>query len=312
MQRVHVVDSHTEGEPTRLVVSGGPELGPGPLREQRARFDRQHGEFRRAVVTEPRAAPSVVGALLLPPDDPGHRAGLIFFNNRGTLGMCGHGTIGAAVSLHHLGRLPVGPLVLDTPVGSVRAELHDRQSVSFLNVPARRSRADVAIDVPGQGRVTGDVAWGGNWFFLTDAGDRRLDAAEAPALLAYTTSVRAALARAGVTGDDGAPIDHIELMGPPRDPGHDARNFVLCPGGSYDRSPCGTGTSARLACLHAAGALAVGEVWRQEGILGGVFEGRLVVDAGVLRPEIRGSAHVTGEGDLLLEEHDPYRYGVPE
>lgn len=303
--RVHYVDSHTEGEPTRVLLGGGPDLGAGTVAELRDRLRDRHDGLRRLAIDAPRGSPELVGALLLPPIDPNvHR--VIFFNNAGYLGMCGHGTIGVLVTLAHLGMIDrSGVHRIDTPVGPVHATLHGPNEVSFSNVPSYRYRADVAVEVPGHGTVVGDVAWGGNWFFLVDVGDEELAAEAIPALTERTRALRRALDAQGITGEDGAPIDHIELFGPPRRSDADSRNFVLCPGGEYDRSPCGTGTSAKVACLYADGKLAEGVPWRQESILGTLFEARVEIDHGAVVPRIRGSAYVTGEGDLIVDPGDP-------
>ncbi|MGC2359068.1 MAG: proline racemase family protein [Thermoplasmata archaeon] len=310
-RRIHVIDSHTEGEPTRVVVRGGPDLGDGPLASRRELFRRSHDEFRRAVVNEPRGSEPMVGALLCAPHDPGNSAGVVFFDNAGYLGMCGHGTIGLVVTLRHLGRLPPGRNTIETPVGPVLTELLGPDRVTFWNVPSFRARANVAVDVPGFGQVLGDVAWGGNWFFLTDRCPTDLRVRNARELTEYCRAIKGALARDGITGGDGKRIDHIELSGPPERSENQSRNFVLCPGEAYDRSPCGTGTSAKIACLVADGQLKEGEVWRQEGILGGVFEGTAAPSPGGIRPCITGAAHITGEADLILDAQDPYCYGVP-
>lgn len=306
---VHVVDSHTGGEPTRLVVEGGPDLGAGTLAERRARFDAGCADWRDAVLREPRGHAAMVGALLLPPDHPDASAGVLFFNDVGSLGMCGHGTIGLLVTLHHLARVGLGAHRLDTPVGPVTATLHDARTVEIANVPAYRYRHDVALDVPGIGRVVGDVAWGGNWFFLVHGArvDLHLDRVEA--LTAEAKAIRAALDAAGVTGADGAAIDHVEIVGPT--PSADARGFVLCPGGAYDRSPCGTGTSAHLACLHADGRLAVGRRWRQESVVGSAFDAWIDrVDGDGVHVRLRGQAYVTATAVLRFDPHDPFRFGL--
>jgi 4-hydroxyproline epimerase len=308
--RVDVVDSHTGGEPTRVVIAGGPELGAGSVAERAARFRAEHDRFRSAVVNEPRGSDVLVGALLVPPSDPACAAGVIFFNNVGTLGMCGHGAIGVAVVLAHLGRLRPGAHRLETPVGVVTATLLPSGEVEVENVPSFRRAKAVGIDLDDGTRVQGDVAWGGNWFFLVDAPDLDLTVANAAALAARAGSIRRALGRGGVRGDVGAEIDHVELFGPPRDPRNRSRNFVLCPGGAYDRSPCGTGTSAKLACLLEDGKLREGEPWRQESVTGSVFEGRVVRRGADLIPTIRGSAHVTAEARLLLDPADPFVHGI--
>ncbi|MBV6424964.1 MAG: 4-hydroxyproline 2-epimerase [Steroidobacteraceae bacterium] len=299
---IHVVDSHTGGEPTRLVIDGGPVL-TGPLAERVARLREHHDHFRSAVVNEPRGSDVLVGALLTTPADPGCAAGVIFFNNVGYLGMCGHGTIGTVVTLAWLGRLAPGEHRIDTPVGVVTTTLHDANTVSVRNVPAYRHAHGVRVDVEGHGTVTGDVAWGGNWFFLCEDHGCPLALANAAALAGFCERVRQALAQAGITGADGATIDHVELS-------DEARNFVLCPGGAYDRSPCGTGTSAKIACLAAEGRLAPGETWRQTSITGSVFEARYERAGERIIPTITGQAWVTAESMLVLDPADPLVHGI--
>ena len=313
MQRVQVIDSHTGGEPTRVVISGGPDLGSGSLADRREAFRAVFDRFRSAVVNEPRGSDVVVGALLVEPAEPGCVAGAIFFNNVGPLGMCGHGTIGLAVTLAHLGKIGPGSYRLDTPVGVVGFEYHGGARVSVSNVPSYRLATGVTVDVEGVGPVAGDVAWGGNWFFLTGAGGMGLTVPLAGMLTDRATRIKEALARSGITGADGAEIDHVELFGPPLDDSSHARNFVLCPGNAYDRSPCGTGTSAKLACLAADGKLPPGTTWRQESVLGTVFEGRYELapgGGGRILPTITGEAYLTAESTLLFDPADPFRDGV--
>ncbi len=307
---MHTVDSHTAGEPTRVVVDGGPHLGDGPLHERRERFRTGHDDLRAAIVSEPRGSEVVVGALLVEPVDPRSTAGVIFFNDVGYLGMCGHGTIGVVATLAHLGRIGPGAHAIETPVGTVDTRLYADGSVSVRNVLSYRYAEGVRVDVPHYGTLHGDIAWGGNWFFIVADHGRTLSLAHRDELVALTTATRAALASAGITGADGAYIDHIELVGPAASAENSARNFVLCPGASFDRSPCGTGTSAKLACLHAAGALAPGDVWRQEGILDTVFEGSVEVAAGGVIPTITGRAWITAESRLLFDATDPFRNGI--
>jgi len=310
MQRIAVIDSHTGGEPTRVVVSGGPDLGGGLLAERRMRFRERHDLFRSAVVNEPRGSEVLVGALLCPPTDPRCVAGVIFFNNVDVLHMCGHGTIGVAVTLGHLGRIGPGTHRLETPVGIVGFEYDGAHSVTLENIPSYRHRAGVTVQLDAAAAVTGDVAWGGNWFFLVDQHDQVLELDHVEQLTAFTWRIRQALARQGITGADGQEIDHVELFGPPRDPRNHGRNFVLCPGKAYDRSPCGTGTSAKLACLFADGKLREGEPYRQESIVGSVFEGSVRVENGKIVPRITGQAYVTAEATLLLDDADPFAHGI--
>jgi 4-hydroxyproline epimerase len=310
VQRIRVIDSHTGGEPTRVVVAGGPDLGAGSMAVRRARFRERHDAFRSAVVNEPRGSDVLVGGLLCEPADPTCVAGVIFFNNVGYLGMCGHGTIGVAVTLAHLGRIRPGSHRLETPVGVVAFDYGGGNTVTVENVPSYRHAAGVSVPVEGVGPVTGDVAWGGNWFFLVGGHGQGLELANVERLTDYAWRVRQALARHGITGAGGQEIDHVELFGPPRDPSAHGRNFVLCPGKAYDRSPCGTGTSARLACLYADGRLREGEVWRQEGIVGSVFEGSVRVEQGRVIPRITGAAYVNAEATLILDPNDPLCMGV--
>ncbi|HWG20319.1 MAG TPA: proline racemase family protein [Terracidiphilus sp.] len=308
--RITVIDSHTAGEPTRCVMAGGPGLGEGSLMERLEALRGRYDHLRRAILCEPRGSDVVVGAWILPADDPACAAAVIYFNNAGYLGMCGHGSIGAAVTLAHLGQIAPGRHRLQTPVGTVTVDLESAHTATVENVPAYRHAADVRVHVPGHGELSGDVAWGGNWFFLMKDHPFDLRLEQVDRLTDFTWAVRQALQAGGVTGADTAEIDHIELFSPPRDPANHSRNFVLCPGKAYDRSPCGTGTSAKMACLVADGKLAPGEVWRQEGILGTVFEGRVRMENGAVIPSITGSAYVTAESTLLFDPADPFRDGI--
>jgi 4-hydroxyproline epimerase len=310
MEKIRVIDSHTEGEPTRVIIEGGPDLGRGSLADRRERFRQQFDHYRSAVVNEPRGSDPVVGALLVPPIDSSSAAAVIFFNNVGYLGMCGHGTIGVVATLAYLGRLKAGVHRIETPVGVVSAELHGPGDVSVSNVPSYRLKKNVAVDVDGYGRVTGDVAWGGNWFFLVNDSGEELDLIRVEHLTELTWAIRQSLERNQITGSDGAVIDHVELFGPPRRPDADSRNFVLCPGKAYDRSPCGTGTSAKMACLYEDGKLAEGRLWRQESIVGSLFEGQVKIVDNAIRPTIRGSAYINAEAMLLLDDCDPFRWGI--
>ena len=307
---IKVVDSHTGGEPTRVVVEGGPDLGSGPLPGRVKRFRDEFDAFRSAVVNEPRGSDVLVGALLCPPTDPSCAAGVIFFNNVGYLGMCGHGTIGLLVTLAHLGRVGPGTHRIETPVGVVSARLHGSGEVTVRNVASDRAAKDVAVEVEGFGVVRGDVAWGGNWFYLIYEHPFKIELANLDALNEFTWKVRRALAAQGVTGRNGLEIDHVELFGPPTAPGAQSKNFVLCPGKAYDRSPCGTGTSAKLACLVADGKLRPGETYRQESLIGSVFEGSVEIVDGAIYPSITGSAFVNAEATLILDERDPFRTGI--
>ena len=309
IRKVGVIDSHTGGEPTRVIVSGAPNLMGETIAEKLADFRDNHDDFRHATINEPRGSDILVGALLLPPTTRTAVVGVIFFNNVGTLGMCGHGLIGLMRTLAYLDLVAPGVHSVETPVGTVRATLHTDGSVSVRNVPAYRHAKGVQVTIENSDQskrvITGDVAWGGNWFFLVTSGvSEPLELTNVETLTDLTWKIREALTAQGITGKDGAEIDHIELFAPSKQAGVNSKNFVLCPGKAYDRSPCGTGTSAKLACLYADGKLAPGELWRQESITESIFEGSIEVLNGEVIPTIRGTAFLTAETTLLFEEED--------
>lgn len=308
MKQIRIIDSHTGGEPTRLVLEGFPELGTGNMRERLDILRSEHDHWRKACILEPRGHDVLVGALLCEPVTPEATCGIIFFNNTGYLGMCGHGTIGVIASLAHLGRITPGKHLIDTPVGQVEATLHDDGDVSFRNVLAYRHRQSVPLDIPGHGQIHGDIAWGGNWFFLISDHGQRLAFDNVEALTEYTWLVRQALEANSITGKDGGIIDHIELFAD--DPRVDSRNFVLCPGKEYDRSPCGTGTCAKLACLAGDDKLAPQQTWRQASITGSEFEAHYELEDGAIRPFIRGRAYLSADTTLLIDEDDPFAWGI--
>ncbi|QJR15345.1 proline racemase family protein [Usitatibacter palustris] len=304
MNTLRVIDSHTGGEPTRVVVEGGPDLGTGSLKERVEVFRAKHDRYRRAVANEPRASDVVVGALLTEPVDKTCAAGVIYFNNAGYLGMCGHGTIGLVATLAHMKRIGPGEHRIETPVGVVTATLHADGSVSVENVPSYRADTKT-FEVPGLGKVKGDIAWGGNWFLLIGEHGQDIDLANVDRLTDFSWRARQA------ANEQGFPkVDHVELFGPATMPGANARNFVLCPGKAYDRSPCGTGTSAKLACLAADGKLAEGAEWVQESLIGSIFRGKYRRAGDKIIPTITGSAWVNGEANLILDERDPYCWGI--
>jgi len=304
---IRIIDSHTGGEPTRLVLEGGPQLGEGPLAQRLSRFREQHDRYRRAIVNEPRGSDTIVGALLCRPHRPDCQAGVIFFNNVGYLGMCGHGTIGLVASLAAMGRCQPGPIRIDTPVGPVDARLHEDGRIDVANVTSFRKARQTAVSLAGSGEIRGDVAWGGNWFFLTEAHPLEIALDNLESLTSFAARLRRAV------NEQGFPqVDHVELFGPASGDAS-SRNFVLCPGGAYDRSPCGTGTSAKLACLAADGKLAEGEPWVQQSLIGSTFTARYRWQdrgKGEILPTITGTAHVTAESVLRLDPEDPFCWGI--
>jgi 4-hydroxyproline epimerase len=308
MKRIHVIDSHTGGEPTRLVMKGFAQLPGRTMAEKRDALRDHHDQWRRACLLEPRGNDVLVGALYCEPVSPDATCGVIFFNNAGYLGMCGHGTIGLVNSLHYLGHIAPGVHKIDTPVGSVDATLHEDGTVTLRNVPAYRYRKQVPVDVPGHGRVFGDIAWGGNWFYLVSDHGKALQLDNVEALTEYTWAMLKALEAQGVHGEGGALIDHVELFAD--DEHADSRNFVMCPGKAYDRSACGTGTSAKLACLAADGKLAAGERWVQASITGSQFVGSYEWEGERIRPFITGQAFMTADSTLLIDEQDPFAWGI--
>lgn len=309
MNSIRIIDSHTGGEPTRLVMEGGPNLGEGALTERVQRFREQFDHFRSAIVSEPRGSDVLVGALLCKPHRADCQFGIIFFNNVGYLGMCGHGTIGVVESLAHAGVLRAGSVKIDTPVGVVDARLREDGQVDVTNVPSYRHARRVKLDLPNvREQVTGDVAWGGNWFFLVEDPQQRIALDNLDLLTQTSWHVRQAANAQGYPE-----VDHVELFGPPATPDAHSRNFVLCPGKAYDRSPCGTGTCAKVACLAADNKLAEGEPWIQESIVGSRFTVRYFwIDRakGIIAPTITGAAHVTGEATLRLDPADPFCWGI--
>ena len=308
-ERLQIVDSHTEGEPTRTVVAGFPLLTGNTMAERRDSFRRDYDHLRRGIVTEPRGHDAVVGALLTEPVNPGSDAGVIFFNDVGYLGMCGHGTIGVAETLRYLGRTTGDVVTLDTPVGTVRAYFEADRMIRIDNIASRRLEKGRVVEVgarpPGfPAQIEGDLAYGGNGFYIAPIPGELMQRDRLDDLLAYSMSVRDAL---GPVTIDGVLIDHVELYAP-QDGG--AKNFVLCPGRAYDRSPCGTGTSAKVACLAEDGKLGEGELWRQESLTGGVFLASYRREQGQIMPIIRGRAFVTAEITPIFDVDDPFRYGL--
>ncbi len=313
LRRLQVIDSHTGGEPTRVVVGGAPEFAGRTPSEIRELLQSDHDWVRSACILEPRGHEAIVGAYLSEPTLDDCVAGVLFFNNAGYLNGCVHGTIGLAVTLAHLGRIGSGVHKVEAPTGVLSIEVTGPGEVTVQNVRSYRYQKNVSVHVPGYGEVLGDIAWGGNWFFLVEAGTHiDINITNLDKLTQFSEAIRDSLVKAGITGEDGGEIDHIEVFGPPMNPAQaDSKNFVLCPGGAYDRSPCGTGTSAKLACLHADGKLRPGEIWRQAGILDTVFVGSIEESAkGGIFPTIKGSAFITAESELIIDDADPFQHGI--
>lgn len=328
MERILIVDSHTGGEPTRVVVESPIKLNGETMAERAQHFKSQFDNYRQAIVCEPRGSDIVVGALLCPPVNPGSVAGVIFFNNVSTLGMCGHGLIGVAVVLRYLKRVELGRYAIDTPVGTVHFELLDENRVAIENVPSYRWKEKQVVEIfPGTSAaqtIHGDIAWGGNWFFICDDHGLPVNLDNLSQLNSVSLEIRKQLDRLEITGQGGQLIDHVELIGPGTPGRADAKNFVLCPGAAYDRSPCGTGTSAKLACMAADGKLAPGQVHRQESIVGSVFTGSYQLaserasdptsdsagDSPRILPTLIGSAFVNSRAELLLDPNDPFCWGL--
>lgn len=311
MQGIHVIDSHTGGEPTRVVTAGIPDLGNGSILDKSNILREKYDWFRSAIANEPRGHEAMVGALLLPPDHASSVCGVVFFNNHSTLHMCIHGTIGLAVTLAHMGKISCGEHAIDTPVGTIKILLESNNTVSVTNVPSYRYAKNITVSVDGYGDITGDIAWGGNWFFLINEQGPDVHAKNLQALTHFTSAVKNALHANHINGKDAAEIDHIETFSNKFITATaDSKNFVLCPGNAYDRSPCGTGTSAKLACLAAAGVLREGELWKQSGILDSIFQGSYTrLDEEKISPTVKGQAWITGESHYILDDTDPMRFG---
>jgi len=309
-QSIEVIDSHTGGEPTRIVLSGWPQPSGNTMAERRDHMRRHHDRLRSAVVCEPRGHDAIVGGLLTPAVHPDSDAGIVFFNDVGYLGMCGHGLIGLVETLRFLERISGSRVRIDTPVGTVSAEIGEDGKITITNVPSYLYARDVRVDVPGLGTIQGDVAWGGNWFFLVTADMGELRLSNLDDLMARSKAIRRALENAGITGENGAKVDHVEFYGPPDAPRANSRNFVLCPGNAYDRSCCGTGTSAKMAVLHARGKLEPGRVWVQESVTGSIFEGWLEKKGDALVPHIRSGAHVVARARLFFDPRDEFCWGI--
>ena len=306
MSTFRVIDSHTGGEPTRTIVSGGPRLVGVSVSEQLADMRANHDAYRRSIVNEPRGSEVMVGALLTPAHDANHLCGIVFFNNVGYLGMCGHGTIGVVATLAYLGQIEVGVHRFETVAGTVIATLHPDYRVTIENVPSYRLHADFELQVDGVGVLHADIAYAGNWFCLVKAPSPNDLDRPVSELLELSSRILEACRR------QFPEVDHVEIFGPAKTSSGNSRSFVLCPGGMYDRSPCGTGTSAKLACLAADEKLAEGEVWVQESIIGSTFQGSfrwIDRQRGHVVPSITGRAFVNADVQVIIDDQDPFAWG---
>jgi len=349
---IEVLDYHTAGEPFRIVVSGYPELAGNTILERRRSALAQHDHLRKMLMWEPRGHADMYGGILVPPDHDEAQVGVLFMHNEGYSTMCGHGTIALATALIESGAIAATgtatTIGIDAPCGLVRAvahvhadELSDARSanrtprvheVTFENVPSFAAALDVALDVPGYGSLTVDVGYGGAFYALIDAAQLGIEmraenaAALAAAGRAITNAGRAAL-RSGGKLATALGVSHPEeedlsflygtiISGPPEDAAHHSRNLCLFAEGEVDRSPTGSGVSARLAVLHARGDVQTGQEIAIESILGreSVFYGRVArtetwAGRDAVIPEVRGSAHMTGSARFVLDENDPIGRG---
>jgi 4-hydroxyproline epimerase len=278
---IKIIDSHTGGEPTRMVYAGFPELTGQTVADKMQDFRSNYDHLRRGIILEPRGNDVMVGALLCLPS-----------NDKAVTGV------------------QVGEHWIETPVGMVKAVLDEDHKVSVINVPSYRYQTNIPLTVPDLGLIHGDIAWGGNWFFLVEDHNQKIEHTNVKHLTNVCTNIKKSLQVNGITGKDGQEIDHIELFAPSLS-GANSKSFVLCPGEAYDRSPCGTGTSAKIASLAADNKLAPGDTWQQESVIGSVFEASYSVDDnGDIIPTIRGTAAVCSESTLIFNENDPFCYGI--
>lgn len=307
-----VIDSHTGGEPTRTIIGGAPTLSTTTIAEQIQELKQEHDWIRTALTHEPRGYEAMVGAILLRPHNPEAVARVVYFNNVGYLGMCGHGTIGLASTLSYLGKISPGEHLLETIAGDVVFTLHEDNRVSFVNVPSYRYQTNVPITTKNFGTVTGDIAFAGNWFYLCADHGLDISLGNLTELDRCCREIRHIIDTQGIGGENGGIIDHVELIAlPSREDAH-AKNYVDCPGGEYDRSPCGTGTSAKIACLAAAGKLEPNQIWRQESVTGSLFEGSYQWQGDKVIPRIMGEAFVTAETKVIIDPTDPLTFGFSQ
>ncbi len=308
---IHYTDLHTEGEPTRVITSGFPDLGTGSILQRSEMMTKNFSDLCSGIVREPRGHEAMVAALLLEPADKSCDHGVIFFNNVGSLGMCGHGTMGVVRALRDQGFMGSDTVTFETPAGNVDAAIDEAGRISVVNVESYCYRRQVEVELSSGQKVIGDIAWGGNWFFLTGSNGWPLDVRESPILIDFASEIRVALESNGICGEGGAPIDHVELHESLQGGQQGVRSFVMCPGMEWDRSPCGTGASATVASMADQQLISPGETWIQESILGGRFEVTYELGERGIIPTISGRAWPCSRGELIFEEDDPFRSGFP-
>ena len=323
----HIIDGHTCGNPVRLVAGGGPLLTGATMMERRAHFLAEFDWIRTGLMFEPRGHDMMSGSILYPPTRPDCDTGILFIETSGCLPMCGHGTIGTVtMAIEHglVNPKTPGVLRLDTPAGLVVAEYRQEgqyvEEVRITNVPAYLHAEALAVDCPGLGEITVDVAYGGNFYGIVEPQANYRDMADFSAgeLIGMSPVLRQRLNERysfvhpdnpGISG-----LSHILWTGAPLDPEADARNAVFYGDKAIDRSPCGTGTSARMAQLHAKGRLKAGDGFVHESIIGSLFKGRVEKEVPVagrtgIIPSIGGWARTTGYNTIFIDDRDPYAHG---
>jgi len=321
------IDAHTCGNPVRVVAGGGPMLPHAPMADRRQIFMRDHDWVRRALMFEPRGHDVMSGSILYPPSAPDYDLAVLYIEVSGCLPMCGHGTIGTVTAALEAGLViprEAGRLALETPAGRVDVEYASDgpyvDQVRLFNVPSYQHAAGVRIEVAGLGEIVVDVAYGGNYYAIIEpqANWAGLDSMGASDIQRLSPLVRRAAqaAVAPMHPEDAriAGISHVMWCDKPRDPRADARNAVFYGEKAIDRSPCGTGSSARMAQLAAQGRLAVGDGFVHESIIGTMFDCRVEAAAMVggmaaIRPSVAGWARVIGHNTIYVDDRDPLAHG---
>lgn len=322
------IDTHTGGEPTRTVVGGVPIIPGNTMQEKYVYMQNNNDWMRKVLSLEPRGNDVMSGAFLTPPCSPEADIGVLYFETGGWLPMCGHDTIGVATALVETGMVevtePITNIVLDTPSGIVRVsvEVEDgyAKKVTFVNAPAFVVGRDYIVNLPEFGDVKFDVAYGGNMYALLSAESMGLEIIPEKSkeiiakgvLLRDCINEQLTIKHPFLSFID--KVTHVEFYAPSNTPGVSARNAVLVTGAAIDRSPCGTGTSAKMALLYANGELAIGEPFIHESIIGSLFHCRILEETTIegipsIIPEIAGQAYITGMSTFMIDPNDPYPEG---